>query len=328
MPLDYGSVEILLSLYKPNPEYLKHQLESLNIQTYSNISLLIRNDENNLDKPDREEQLREIISQCITNFPYRIIDTNENIGYVKSFERLTYEANSDFVSYCDQDDIWAPNKIEKSLMYMLENKAVIVGTDYSLIDGSGKEICESWRHSQNTENTNWKTGEDITEKSLFRNYIAGFTMITYTKLAKKYIPFSAHTGHDHWLPTCISMEGTAANCDEVLASWRRTGDNASGNFWRDTSSKDNYRKKWVEPQLLTIEDFLERFPDYPEKDDVRAFINARMHGELLKLWKYRSLSPKAALGEICISLMPDIVIKWYASKQSKRYYDQYHYSGI
>lgn len=38
-----------------------------------------------------------------------------NLGFIKSFFRLLETANAEYYAYCDQDDIWLENKIERAV---------------------------------------------------------------------------------------------------------------------------------------------------------------------------------------------------------------------
>ena len=66
----------------------------------------------------------------------------ENLGYVKNFEFLLNKVENDIYALADQDDIWLPEKIEKSLMNMKENHSDLVFCDLILIDENGRKIAE------------------------------------------------------------------------------------------------------------------------------------------------------------------------------------------
>ena len=59
-------VTIAMAVYKPNLDFFRQQLESINKQDYGNVSLLIWNDSS------QDFQCEEIVSQYITKIPYRM----------------------------------------------------------------------------------------------------------------------------------------------------------------------------------------------------------------------------------------------------------------
>ena len=65
-------VQVLLSVYKPNMEYLRKQLKSLNEQDYENLELLIFDDGASIQKCDIS-----IFKEEITSFPFRILPYEE-----------------------------------------------------------------------------------------------------------------------------------------------------------------------------------------------------------------------------------------------------------
>ena len=120
-------VSILLSIYRPDRVTLKEQLDSLDSQTYQNKELLVWN-----DCPD-ETIDRKLFEESITRFPVFFYDEKKNLGYIRAFEKLTALAEGDLVSYCDQDDIWEPEKIEKCVEAMRGSGAIAAVCDKSLM---------------------------------------------------------------------------------------------------------------------------------------------------------------------------------------------------
>ena len=109
-------VQILLSLYKPNLEFLTQQLQSIDQQDYSPIELLVYDDGPIEDKVDRE-----IILSSISNITVRFLPSeNKNLGYIKAFEKLIKNSDGKYLCFCDQDDIWESNKISESLTLNLQ----------------------------------------------------------------------------------------------------------------------------------------------------------------------------------------------------------------
>lgn len=131
-------IDILLSTYN-GKKYLATQLDSILNQTYQQWNLIIRDD-------GSSDSTRSILNQYLTKYPDKItiIESSKNIGVIKSFETLLNHSKSQYIMFCDQDDIWLPNKIELTYNTLreLESKhststPIAVHTDLTLINEQG-----------------------------------------------------------------------------------------------------------------------------------------------------------------------------------------------
>ena len=135
-------VSVLLSVYRPNQKYLEEQLASLDNQTYENMEILI------FDDCVKERCSKEIFERCLKKKPYRILPyKKKNLGYTKAFEYLTENSDGDYIAFCDQDDVWHKEKIEKCVNCLNKDETLLVATDRSIIDEKGELICSSDRKS-------------------------------------------------------------------------------------------------------------------------------------------------------------------------------------
>ena len=101
-------IDILLSTYN-GERYLKEQLDSLLGQTYKEFRILIRDDCSNDNTRSILESYKNKNEEKINLF------FEDNIGPKKSFLNLLKKSNSDYIMFCDQDDIWDQNKLQ--IMY-------------------------------------------------------------------------------------------------------------------------------------------------------------------------------------------------------------------
>lgn len=101
-------ISILMAVYEPRMDWLREQLESLEAQTYPNLRLYVRDD---CSPTVPFEEIEELVRECIRSFPYEIHRNPENLGSNLTFERLTQEAEGECFAYCDQDDVWLPEKL-------------------------------------------------------------------------------------------------------------------------------------------------------------------------------------------------------------------------
>lgn len=99
-------VHILLSTYN-GAKYIRELLDSLLAQTYPNIEIHIRDD-------GSSDETCEII-RSYTDSRIHLYQ-EENVGFRKSFAWLLSSCTgADYYAFCDQDDIWHPQKISRSV---------------------------------------------------------------------------------------------------------------------------------------------------------------------------------------------------------------------
>lgn len=138
---------ILLSTYN-GEKYLEEQLQSLIAQEGVDIHILVRDDgsiDNTTTILDHWQE-RKLLTWY----------TGENLRPEKSFMHLLFNApQTDYYAFCDQDDVWLPQKLQKTLQKMKEveerypDRPVIVHTDMYIVDGHLNKIHPSfWKYSR------------------------------------------------------------------------------------------------------------------------------------------------------------------------------------
>lgn len=295
-----GKVSILLSIYQPDPVYLKRQLMSLNQQDYPNLELLVWNDSPWV-KVDEA-----LFAECITAFPVHFHESGENLGYCRAFEKLTSLADGEYITFCDQDDIWLPDKISGSVRTLQETGALVTSCDRAIIDKDDQITCASVRHSSRQHNETWKSCSDILIQNTFLCYAPGLCITARTETAKAAIPFIAITGHDRWLVTYASALGKIAFFDKPVVHYRRHGSNVSGVLSGVVHKKDYYDTRFPSSRQI-VERFSELFPADPHIPLMKEVLLAQEKHNPLKLFKYRRYLPDLYLFQIALALCPDFL---------------------
>lgn len=110
------NVNILLSTYN-GESFLAEQLDSLVNQTYPNITIYIRDDGSKDRTLDIINNYQELTRENSSGKKIILIESQkENLGYCRSFARLcTLVPPADFYAFCDQDDVWRKDKIERAV---------------------------------------------------------------------------------------------------------------------------------------------------------------------------------------------------------------------
>lgn len=294
-------VNVLLSVYNPNKDFLIQQLKSIDNQTYSNIEVLVNDDclEHRCDISIFRDNLKKKQFKIL---PY----SDKNLNYHKSFEKLTASSDGDYVAYCDQDDIWMPEKIEKCVKVLQTEKSLVVASDRQIIDEYGNVVISSVRNVSNKNYDSWNSGDDIAKYNVFITFAVGMSIVADGTFARSIIPFNDYTGHDNWILSCASVEGKVSFINDTLVQYRRHGKNVSGTL-KGIQKKEDYYKNRVLSTSKAIEVFLKKYPDYKGNDEIMYFNNARKNKDILGLWRYRYLAPDIARFEIVMKLTPSIL---------------------
>ena len=294
-------ISILMAVYEPRMDWLREQLVSLNEQTYPNLRLYIRED---CSPTVPYEQIQSCVRDCITRFPYVITRNEKNLGSNATFELLTKEAEGDLFAYCDQDDVWLPEKLTVLQEAMERERAVLAYSDVSAVDDEGKLLARSLRELR--PRLTYLEGSDLAPKLFFRNCVAGCAMLVNSNIAERAIPFPRQTVCDHWIALLAATEGTVAFVPDQLVRYRQHKRNQTG-VLAGVSDKQSYLRYKVAP----LEERLTCYRQHTvPQEEIEAFARARIDGRIIMIWKYRALAPHEAEFEIAAHLLPDGLISW------------------
>lgn len=222
-------IDILLSTYN-GERFLEKQLNSILTQTYTEWRLLIRDDASSDSTRAILEKYQHLNPQKIILFPNNI---NKNIGVIKSFENLLECSNKEYIMFCDQDDIWLPNKIEVTLNTMKDLEAkhstqtpIAVHSDLTLIDENENIIHNSFWQFSNIRpdilNTNIKF-------LAISNSATGCTIMINKALKKRILPFPQKVYmHDMLIALTACKYGILHPINEPLILYRQHNNNTIG----------------------------------------------------------------------------------------------------
>lgn len=309
---DKPQISILMATYQPRMDWLKEQLLSLNAQTYPNLKLFIRDDASDAETFDR---IRELAKECITAFPFTIAQNAENLGSNRTFELLTEEADGDYFAYCDQDDIWLPEKLSV-LQDALDDKDVrLACSDMYVIDADSKTVADSITKVHRT--IRFASGPDLAKGLLFHNFVSGCTMLVRSEDAKAAVPFCPYYVHDQYLAICCADKGSIVSIPRTLIRYRIHQSNQTAPL-TGVSDKQSYQTMRIELPLKRLEWLDLHLPMSPQlQQTVSAGIewaearlkNWKHQGGAKTVWKYRAFSPIPSLFELSLKWLPDSAFK-------------------
>ncbi|WP_170313325.1 glycosyltransferase family 2 protein [Lacrimispora amygdalina] len=236
-------ITVLLAAWN-GEKYLKEQMESLLGQTNQEFTILISDD-------GSTDRTPEIISEYENRFPDRI-KSLKNIkpsGSARdNFFRLLKAASDEYLMFCDQDDIWLPDKVEVTFTEMKKmekewgrDMPLLVHTDLSVADQAGAVLYPSMARYQ-------KIGvyDNRTSHYLVENNITGNTMMINRSLKNLMVDIpKTCIMHDWWFGLIASCFGKISYIDRPLVLYRQHGSNQVGakSGMKQLSERRNSREK-------------------------------------------------------------------------------------
>lgn len=124
-------VSIIMPSYNTAP-YIRETIQSVLDQTYQNWELIIV-DDCSTDNTD------EVIQPLLTDRRIRYLKNDRNSGAAVSRNRALREAKGKWIAFLDSDDLWVPEKLEKQVRFMEENRYHFSYTNYEEINEAGEK---------------------------------------------------------------------------------------------------------------------------------------------------------------------------------------------
>jgi len=219
-------IAILLPTYN-SEKYLQEQINSLVLQSYSNWHLWVRDDGSN----DRTLSILYDIQRQLENRMTIIADNKGKLGACKSFESLIECCSTEYVMFCDHDDIWLPTKIEDTLQVMIDtelkyiNIPILVCTDLLVVDKDLNVINSSmWNYSRNRP-TDTSNIYDLAVS----NYATGCTIMINKLAIECSLPFNQKAFmHDWWIALNVCKNGVIIALKQSTILYRQHEDNIFG----------------------------------------------------------------------------------------------------
>jgi len=231
-------IDVVLATYKPDAEMLKAQVDSIQAQRGVDVNLICRED-------------------------------THGEGACANFAALLSESRAEYVAFADQDDVWFPDKLAKSMAKMRELEGrwgkevpLCVFTDAKVVDAGLNVLHESL-----FKFTNIDPCRDAPRQLALQNVANGNTMLVNAALRDLAMPIPQGAFmHDHWMLLVASSFGHIACLHEPTLLYRQHDGNVLGAAcvgWRYYWHRFRQGRKALRERLYAnirqAEAFTERF---------------------------------------------------------------------
>lgn len=263
--METKKVQILMSTYN-GEHFLEEQIDSLLAQTWKNLEILIRDDGSKDRTPD-------ILKKYSKEYKNIKIYLEENKGVNQSFFELLQRSDADYVAFCDQDDVWLEEKIERAVEKLEgEEGPALYCSNKILVDRMGTPMKK-----QDMRMRRPGFGNAVVEC-----ICTGCTTVMNREMAqiiKDRLPEHAIL-HDWWCYLAACYVGKVVFDEKAYIRYRQHEDNVVGakaGFWGEVQAKAAYLKKSrgrLEGQLT---DFARLYQGDEDKDALVQNVLAARH---------------------------------------------------
>ncbi|HEY0021072.1 MAG TPA: glycosyltransferase family 2 protein [Longimicrobium sp.] len=222
------TIDILLTVYNGVP-FLGDQLRSLQAQTHQDWRLWVRDD-------GSTDGSWEVVLAAARE-DGRILPlegSGTRLGARSGFAWLLEHADDGrgaYAMFCDQDDVWLPEKVEVTLAAMRRAEAeagasrpVLVHTDLAVVDAGLATLDPSFWHYQGI-----RPELNQLNRLLYQNTVTGCTAMINRPLRRLATPVpDAAVMHDWWLALLASAFGRVVPLPQATILYRQHGRNDTG----------------------------------------------------------------------------------------------------
>jgi len=256
-------IDVLLATYRPDAAMLKAQVDSIRGQRGVDVNLICREDV-------------------------------RGDGACVNFAALLSESRAEYVAFADQDDVWFPDKLAKSMERMRElerrwgkDVPLCVFTDAKVVDADLNVLHESL-----FKFTNIDPCRDAPRQLALQNVANGNTMLVNAALRDLANPIPREAFmHDHWIMLCAASFGHISCLHEPTVLYRQHDRNVIGGrrvgwryYWNRFSQGRASLRARLYANIRQVEAFCERFGERAPRG-LRALV-----GLAEKPWPVRVLT--------------------------------------
>ncbi len=237
---------IVLAAYN-GANFLCEQLESLLAQTESQWNLLIRDDgstDETLEIIQQYSQMDERIQLLTDNRG----STGSALGNFAILLEAAFIQGAEYIFCCDQDDVWAPDKMALVLARLKElegeGKApCLVHHDLSVVNKNLELVADSFVGYMRMQ----PGDQSDPQRLISRNEVTGCAIACNRELLEIALPVSDQAVmHDWWLGLYAGFFGRLAYMPQRLVKYRQHSENTIGarSFWHGLNPLTNWIAGW------------------------------------------------------------------------------------
>lgn len=295
------SISIVLAT-RNGARFVEQQIQSLLNQDLMPAELIVGDDASTDDTLDI---IRKVTAGSGLNV--RIFQNAPALGFRENFLKHALYAESEFIAFCDQDDIWQGDKLRKcAAMFAAQPDVLLVAHTARLMDAQSQALG---MFRQGIKRTCVKPALSYDPWKSFWGFSMMFRrdvlhLIDTTQRFIDYIEPHELIAHDRWAMFLCQMLGSIAEIDEPLVNYRQHEGNQFGYKKRvpvDVKARSAVYIRATEQMIHLIETFPDqksaRYPQFDRTKSLR-FLSSALEQLRSRDRIYNSPGPAAATARL------------------------------
>ena len=199
--------------YYKKSEFISASINSILNQSFQKFEIIIIDDELSKNSFEILENIKKLDTRI------KVFRNKENLGAGGSRNNAINLSEGEYIAFCDCDDLWKQNKLEKQIKFMKDYDLNFSFTSYEIIDDNNQRI--GFREANN----------NLSFRQLRNSCDIGLSTVMIKKNVfdnKKFKFGKTKTKEDFILWLLLAKEGIQINgIKECLMSWRKNSKSLS-----------------------------------------------------------------------------------------------------
>lgn len=216
-------VAILMSTYNGST-YLSELLDSLLQQDYSRFRIVIRDD-------GSTDDTLSILADYAERDHRICVETGKNIGCTASFMSLLLSSKADITMFCDQDDIWLPQKVSTAVDALTKTgleKPILFHTDLTVVDRQLNLISDSFMAQEGIRLPECYSLQILAVQNCVVGCTLAMTSAFVELVARDEYALTSAAMHDWWIALLATCKGQILYSSHSDILYRQHELNVSG----------------------------------------------------------------------------------------------------
>ena len=199
--------------YYKKSKFIDASINSILSQSFQKFQIIIIDDELS------EDSLKVLTNIKKLDTRIKVFRNKKNLGAGQSRNNAINLCEGEYIAFCDCDDLWKQNKLEKQIKFMKDYNLDFSFTGYEIINNNGLRI--SYREAK----------RNLSFKQLRNSCDIGLSTVMIKKSVfnnEKFRFGKTKTKEDFILWLILAKNGVEiSGINECLASWRKSPDSLS-----------------------------------------------------------------------------------------------------